>query len=1134
MKRIIALFVLLQLIPGLCFSQNKNSYFEAGQAFDVVSDSSEVFHILENSDPLENAILEFDMTPLNSHGHFGAVLRYSSDDSWIYLGCDMSDDLFGRAVWFITTPETSVVFAKDINKPYEGIKRHIRIKYLGNSVTLWVEGEEVIHRVFPCKVTQNPGKIGFRAWNGGKVKIENVKYEACHPLKPEQQTNEFYTISSDLMEVKLDPQFPRVKSYKWLKNSEKLYGETVGYNYITINGKDYVPVIGLKNKTKGSIGYKLEIEELNVSIDLKLFVEENYFGFKVLQIKERGEEKVRTFGFPKNRMVSVGSHQPNASLSVAKYAGNFPNSNVRNSNVHQEEFFKALKNVPADYTNATAGLVIINTDKLAATIDNNVLQNFNQFRYQTYKANNGKYTGIWNQDWIYRGFNGEITGLPWAKVYITDDRNSDNLIDWQDGAIALREHLPELDGAGKLRNSFSHIGKIEGSMVQYTFLRWLDYLKKINLLTDGFGQIFLIKGYQSEGHDSSHPDYGSNYNKRAGGYNDLKFLFREAKEYNAEICLHINHSESYPEAKSFDKEIVSDIPAWLWWDQSYFIIRKTDIFNGTFRERIEELHQQLPELKFVYLDTYREERWIADYTARLFKEVGWAFYTEDNSIFDRHSSWVHYSPGGTSKISRFIFHQNKDAYQSDPLLYGGYDSRKFDMLTDLGGMLDNFMTQQLPYRYLMHFPLMKWTEEKALFAGNVQSTLERGKTVIRKNGKKIVDGKDIFIPWDPVAETKIYCYSGSGEKKDWELPGSWQNKKEVFLYELSDLGKTNIQKLNVSSGKVQLELKESTPYVLYREQLEENQKVTWGAGSLVKDMGFDSKGFNAWNIAPSKGGNNHIGINTSGNGNAYLDIEGEKGATVEQKVNGLEGDKVYFASVWAEVSGDKKAVLSVVFNDGKGISNYMLQGGVPCTVPSQKKGNWQKMRVRFKMPENQSSATIQLAAGKGNADSFVRFDDVRLFLTEEPNNKAYAFYEDFEHVDEGVYPFIPAGFGTKIHLSEKNPGYTKDALNGKYSLKVSAGNGNGLVAQTLPCNLRFKPRTGYSLSFIYQANLPGAYRVVLKSRKGGNGTVLFDELLGKNGKFIKSFKTGKEDDYYISIFKEGDSELILDDIKIEL
>ena len=38
---------------------------------------------------------------------------------------------------------------------------------------------------------------------------------------------------------------------------------------------------------------------------------------------------------------------------------------------------------------------------------------------------------------------------------------------------------------------------------------------------DGFGQMMLIKGYESEGHHSSHQDYSNNFNKRAIGVEEF-------------------------------------------------------------------------------------------------------------------------------------------------------------------------------------------------------------------------------------------------------------------------------------------------------------------------------------------------------------------------------------------------------------------------------------------------------------------------------------------------------------------------------------------------------------------------------------------------------------------------------------
>ena len=75
-------------------------------------------------------------------------------------------------------------------------------------------------------------------------------------------------------------------------------------------------------------------------------------------------------------------------------------------------------------------------------------------------------------------------------------------------------------GADEVTDSWTMIAMNVGSEAQYPFLRILDNVKKMYLATDGFGQNIIIKGYQGEGHDSSHPDY-ANYNKHAGGLEDF-------------------------------------------------------------------------------------------------------------------------------------------------------------------------------------------------------------------------------------------------------------------------------------------------------------------------------------------------------------------------------------------------------------------------------------------------------------------------------------------------------------------------------------------------------------------------------------------------------------------------------------
>ena len=1120
-----------------------NALVQKGQTITMTSsDTTETIHLLEDKRLPADGILEFDMTPLNDKGHIGAIIRYESPESWVYLGCDMSADLFGRAVWFISTPKgTTTVFTKDINKPFANVTRRIRLKYLKDLVTLWVEGEEVAHSTLPESVpyTGKPGKIGFRAWNGGAMKIGNVHYSPCSPLKAAKTpAKKSIKIASDAMEVVLDRSFPRVLEYTWQENAAKLYGQLRAYNYITINGHDYQPAVKTLSISDNTVAYELKVAEAQITIHLSYTVEGNSLTMQMTSIEEKGDVKVKTIGFPQNSMVSVKHSQAGGALSLSRYVPHFTNRNVFGSNVSYQDFFYKLQDKKADPLYHTVGIAILNTDALAATMDNNVLQNLRQLRYQTREQNGEISTGIGNSDWVYRGLDDEITELPRAKVFITPDANNDHEVDWQDGAIALRKTILEFDGAKKLHNSFFHLGKTEGSQTNYTFLRWLDLLKKVWLYTDGFGQVFQIKGYQSEGHDSAHPDYGNNFNKRAGGFKDLQTLFRSARLHHVDICLHINHSESYPEAKSFDPEIVSGIPGWRWWDQSYFIKRKPDILNGTFKRRLYQLHDTLPELNTVYIDTYREERWIAWYTAKLFQQMGWAVYTEDSDTFDRFASWVHYAPGGTSKISRFVHHQNRDGYKTDPLLFGGYESRN-KTLGNLTDMMHSFMTHQLPYRYLMNFPVMKWTDKEALLGKGVRSAVDKGQTVITKNNKTILKGSDVFIPWDPVAETKIYHYNTTGSTGTWTLPNSWMGQATVELYELTDLGRKFVKTVPVQAGKVTLEVKNKTPYVLYKRKAASVRPVEWGEGSLVKDMGFDSKSFTIWKKDPASADQKSISIQTSAQGNAFLAMQGQRNTetSVSQKITGLEGGKTYAASVWAEVTDGSKAMMSIADYGGPEVSNYFAIAGLRNTIASQKKGNYQRMRVLFTMPQGSTQATLSLKASPGATGSFVHFDDVRIvpFSGELPTE--HLFYEDFENVDEGFYPFIQQTTSSRVHLSEKHEGYTKDVLSGNFSFKISSTNPNGPVAQTLPCNLRFRPNTKYTLRFKFRVDRPERYRIIIKSiRKAQSEPALLDEYLNESGHFEQSFTTANVDDYAIFIYKygqNGDADLIMDDLTVD-
>ena len=84
--------------------------------------------------------------------------------------------------------------------------------------------------------------------------------------------------------------------------------------------------------------------------------------------------------------------------------------------------------------------------------------------------------------------------------------------------------------------------------------------------------------------------------KRIGGVADFKTLIEKAKKYGAHLGIHVNASETYPESKYFNENILrknadgSYSYGWNWLDQGINIDAAYDLAHGRLArwERIEE------------------------------------------------------------------------------------------------------------------------------------------------------------------------------------------------------------------------------------------------------------------------------------------------------------------------------------------------------------------------------------------------------------------------------------------------------------------------------------------------------------------------------------------------------------------
>ena len=140
----------------------------------------------------------------------------------------------------------------------------------------------------------------------------------------------------------------------------------------------------------------------------------------------------------------------------------------------------------------------------------------------------------------------------YCQVVLTEDTNEDGTMDWQDGANALKTIIKDkINGGDIMADSFIHVGYNFASGAQQPFLKVADNMKRLSNLIDGFDQILVLKGYANEGHDSGHSDY-DDINHRAGDAEDMQKAAEIMQGINSIMGIHINHSESYPEAKMYN------------------------------------------------------------------------------------------------------------------------------------------------------------------------------------------------------------------------------------------------------------------------------------------------------------------------------------------------------------------------------------------------------------------------------------------------------------------------------------------------------------------------------------------------------------------------------------------------------
>lgn len=951
-------------------------------------------------------------------------------------------------------------------------------------------------------------------------------------------------LTSPQLSVAVAEDFPRVLSYTDRGTGARLLGSTAPVTRIVLNGTSRaVQTKGAPVLTASSAAYTLTFPDLpGVEIDASLSVDGRTTTFRVTAVRDTESFRVGTLDIPGHDLVSVGSSDAGAATAFTRLD---PDS-TRTADV----FAQVTDATAVDANPVGASYAIVNTGRLAAAVESNSsydkpsgasARDGARFWHQARRTATETRVGVWSGQWTHRGEGAPKPAsgdaLPWAKVVVTPDANADGTTDWQDGAVAFRAIGVKAPGSDRTPGRVvAHIPFNFASQATHPFLRTLDDVKRISLSTDGLGQFALLKGYGSEGHDSAHPDYGGNYNKRAGGLDDLNVLLKEGKKWGAGFGVHVNATEAYPEAKNFSETLVDRTkPGWNWLNQSYYIDQRRDINSGDLARRFQQLRDETdPNLSMLYIDVYYTHGWIADETMRAVQEQGWNVATEWSEKFERASLWSHWAndldyggatnKGLNSQIIRFIRNGEKDVWNNHPVLgqTALVDFEGWTGETDWNDFTANIWQRNLPAKYLQQQKITRWNGNDLTFTGGVRGTVENGRRTFYENGRKVLDGETYLLPW--AGGTKLYHYNKTGGKTSWAVPGTGS----YTVHKLTDNGRTQTATVRPVNGRITLDAVAGQPYVLYRSAPVARDPL-WGQGTPVKDPGFNDSRLGAW----SKAGT--VARDTDAQGRNSAKLTGSAAASVHQRITGLTPGERYTASALIEVqAGETRPTTLTAGGRSVTVERSALQDRVAASDWNGTR--FQRAKVTFTAPAD-GTAPLRIEAASGSAAT-VRIDDVRIVANAPATKAGTLVHEDFEAVDQGWGPFLKGDSGgttdPRTHIAQLHAPYTQAGWNGKLIDDVIGGaeslkshdENSGLVYRTAPWTVPMKDGHSYRVEYAYQSSHAGAYEWVTGyDRANGTSVETRRTPLGQqrtDGHFSETVTAGCGDTW-TGLRKRGDA-----------
>ena len=671
-------------------------------------------------------------------------------------------------------PVSGTVLNKDGNPIHEAV-----IRIGANSANSDVNGRYQFDGLEIGEHNMAVTKPGYEAYSKViNIEDKNNVIDIILEEKAGLDLTQYDSIASETMKVYIGKTFPVVARYQILKDGGEVKdqyfrGNETKLNTVAINGIKIEPTVTVAEEGKDFRVYSMHVEntENNINLDMKIkvSVEGNNLTWEVTELnKAEGSAKIATIDVPQLNLLTVDAVEEGA---------NFAGAQTSTTTTSSGDVFIDFENgfVPSKTDSYLYGF--LTNSKLSAGL----FSNSEAEGDKRVVRNNGADTmSLTSAPWYYElgDKNGQkaaakyeeypVSDLPCTKVAIAADKNGDGDIDWNDGALAFRDIMNIPYGSEVIKDMVNYrIVMNFASMASNPYLTTADNIKKVYLATDGLPQSVMLKGYGNEGHDSANSEY-ADIAEREGGVEDFQDLIKIAHDYNTEIGVHVNAQEIYPEAPSFNENMLQKplTNGWGWLDQSHVIDKLWDLSSEARWKRLVQFYDRINEtsfynrewplavgnsegevtatkeeikadaesrennMDFIYLDVWYQDAWETRNIAKEINSLGWRFTTEFSAQGEYDSTWQHWSTdavygGATSKgfnsdIIRFIRNDHRDSQvlnypafggTADNPLLGGYRLYGFEGWggdKDYNNYILQTFNQNLPTKFLQHYVVTDW------------------------------------------------------------------------------------------------------------------------------------------------------------------------------------------------------------------------------------------------------------------------------------------------------------------------------------------------------------------------------------------------------------------------------------------